>query len=503
MSHSQSWLGTGDARPTAPEPGELLSADTAGGDLVGMPLVFLDLETSGASLENDRIIEIGLIEVDADGSREWNTLVNPQRPISGFVVALTGIDDAMVREAPTFRQVACELLQRLHGKLLIAHNARFDYGFLKCEFKREGIDFRSRTLCTVKLSRKLFPDEYLHNLDTLVARHRLTVAGVRHRALTDARVLRELWRRWHEQLPQATVHHAIVAIAGQPRLPPQIDPGLVDDLPEGAGVYVFFGDDDRVLLIRRSSNIRRQVLAHFADARTSSELAANIRRLEWRATAGEFGARLWEIELARRLHGRPSPATKLSASVADEQACSWQVDAGASGDFKPKLVLAEDVDFASCDNLYGLYQTGREARRALRRLADAHHLCYRRLGLEQGIDAHPCAAYQQKNCRGACVGKESAAQHGVRLLTAITRWKLRSWPYAGPIALLERDSLGLCAHLHVFDRWRHLGTAHSEEALAGLRAADSTPFDCEVYRLLGRFLQAGKMRVLPLASLRR
>ena len=135
------------------------------------PLVFVDLETSGANFANDRIIEIGLVEVDAEGVREWSVLVDPETPISAFITGLTGIDDAMLSGAATFRQLAPTLLDRLSGRLFIAHNARFDYGFLQREFKRLGLDFRAPALCTVKLSRKLFPEHHRHSLDTVSYTH--------------------------------------------------------------------------------------------------------------------------------------------------------------------------------------------------------------------------------------------------------------------------------------------------------------------------------------------
>jgi DNA polymerase-3 subunit epsilon len=95
-------------------------------------LVFVDLETSGANFANDRIIEVGLVEVDSEGAREWSALVNPEAPVSSFITGLTGIDDAMLSTEPTFAQLAPSLLERLRGRLLIAHNARFDSGFLRC-----------------------------------------------------------------------------------------------------------------------------------------------------------------------------------------------------------------------------------------------------------------------------------------------------------------------------------------------------------------------------------
>jgi DNA polymerase III epsilon subunit-like protein len=113
-------------------------------------IIFLDLETTGASADRDRITEVGLIEV-ADGElvSEWSTLVDPGREIPPAIVSLTGITDQMVADAPSFAQIGAALLERLEGRVLVAHNARFDYAFLRAEFRRIGICFRARVLCTV------------------------------------------------------------------------------------------------------------------------------------------------------------------------------------------------------------------------------------------------------------------------------------------------------------------------------------------------------------------
>lgn len=156
-------------------------------------LAFVDLETTGATPTRDRITEIGIVEVAEDGSvSEWSTLVNPEITIPGFIQSMTGITDAMVADAPTFAELAAEVVERLQGRLFIAHNARFDYGFLKNEFKRIGIDFRATVACTVKLSRRLFPGHPKHGLDALIERHGLSVSD-RHRALGDARAIHQFW----------------------------------------------------------------------------------------------------------------------------------------------------------------------------------------------------------------------------------------------------------------------------------------------------------------------
>ena len=158
------------------------------------PIVFVDLETTGGSIIHDRITEIGIIEVGPQGVSEWSTLVNPQTSIPPFIERLSGISDAMVAEAPTFAELADEVLQRLQGRLFVAHNARFDYGFLKNEFKRHERNYRATVVCSVKLSRRLFPDQFKHNLDSIIARHQLPLES-RHRALSDARAVWLFFRK--------------------------------------------------------------------------------------------------------------------------------------------------------------------------------------------------------------------------------------------------------------------------------------------------------------------
>ena len=468
------------------------------------PMVFVDLETSGANFVNDRIIEIGLVEVDPSGVREWSVLVNPEVPLSPFITNLTGISEAMLVPAPTFGQIAQELLDRLRGRLFVAHNARFDYGFLKGEFGRLGVQFRLPSLCTVKLSRKLYPEHHRHNLDTLVERHGLTNGGGRHRALADARLLWNLWQCWHSQLPAATIRDAVGAIVGRPELPPQLDPTALDDLPEAAGAYAFYGDDGRLLLARRGTNLRRQVLGHFAAGSRDKALCRETWRIDWREAAGELGARLHELRFTRS--APPKTSVKAAGSGGSprhlpvNEICSWQLQQHTPGDYRPRLVLGDELDFALADDLFGIYTTRREAQRSLRVLAEAHQLCHKQVGIEQAVDA--CSAYRHKNCRGACIGKEAAAQHGARLLSALARLKIRSWPYRGPVAVIERDDFGMRQDMHLIDRWRLLGTVQNEADLQELLAAGPSQeeFDPEVYRIVSRFLNLGKVVVRPLPA---
>jgi DNA polymerase-3 subunit epsilon len=307
-------------------------------------LAFVDLETTGATATADRITEIGIIEVDADGVREWSRLVNPGTPISGFIQNLTGISNAMVADAPPFADVADEVLARLDGRLFIAHNARFDYGFLKNEFKRAGHEFRATVLCTVKLSRKLFPQHARHNLDSLIERHDLSVSS-RHRALGDAQLIHQFWNRLQTAVAPETLAAAVKALTARPSLPAGLDPAAIDDLPDGPGVYLFYGENDLPLYVGKSKELKKRVLAHFAAdhaAAREMNLAQQVRRIECIETGGEIGALLKEAALVKALQ----PIHNRSLRRNDElvsgnwSRCAGRVATGAGPGGRARLPAA-------------------------------------------------------------------------------------------------------------------------------------------------------------------
>jgi len=458
-------------------------------------LAFIDLETTGANPLLDRVTEIGVVEVEGDRVSVWDTLINPERPIPQFIQQLTGISDAMVAGAPTFAQVAEELAERLHGRLFIAHNARFDYGFVRNAYQRLGHRFRAEVLCTVRLSRKLFPEHHRHNLDSLIARHALIIGSDRHRALTDADLIWQFWRlvlreRGEEALAEAVQHQL-----KRPRLPPHLDPVLLDDLPEIPGVYLLYGDHDALLYVGKSVNLRQRVLSHFAaDAREykAMRLTQEVRRIDWRETVGELGALLLESRLVKE--GQPLHNRRLRRPA---DLCAWRLQEAAPGDYRPHLVTAEDADFGRLGDLYGLFSSQREAAAALRKIAEAHQLCPLLLGLEKsGKIGRPCFAHQLGKCRGACAGKEAIGLHSARLMAALARLKLQAWPYPGPIGLVERDNFLDVEEIHVINGWRYLGTARSEvEVREILEQAGQARFDMDIYKLLKAHVEKGKTTV--------
>lgn len=182
------------------------------------PIVFVDLETTGGNAATDRITEIGIVEVSRYGVDTWSSLVDPGCEIPAFIQSLTGISNEMVRGQPMFASLAPALAARLKGRLFIAHNARFDYGFLQRSFERAEIAFESDMLCTVQLSRKLFPDAGRHGLSAIVERYALKPLG-RHRALADADLVWQFWQVIHAQHSADAIRGAVDALTRRPSDP--------------------------------------------------------------------------------------------------------------------------------------------------------------------------------------------------------------------------------------------------------------------------------------------
>src|SRR5678816_2336184 len=216
------------------------------------PLAIVDVETTGSDPATDRITEIALLETNGLAlTGQWSTLVNPGGTIPGAIQALTGISQEMVERAPRFEQIAGELYERLAGRVFVAHNARFDYGFLRHEFERAGLKFQARTLCTVRLSRRLYAGHASHTLDALIARHGIDCRA-RHRALPDADAVWQFLRAAAREHGDEVVAVAARQVARQPALPPHIDRALIDAIPEAPGVYVFYGEAGTPLYVGMS-----------------------------------------------------------------------------------------------------------------------------------------------------------------------------------------------------------------------------------------------------------
>ena len=443
---------------------------------LGAPLACVDLETTGGHTGYDRITEVGVVRIDAEGAlEEWSSLIDPQRWIPAQITALTGIDAALLEGAPTFREVREALSARLEGHIVVAHNARFDVGFLKQAFQREGVRFQPAVLCSVKLSRALFRGTRGHGLDALMARLGLSGAD-RHRALGDARGVAQFLA----QMAETRLDELLAACRAQariPSLPAQLPAEAIEALPEGPGVYLIYGEGDLLLYVGKSVHVRRRVLEHFSsDHRAAREmrLAQQARRIESIETAGELAALLLESRLIKERQPVLNRRLRRTRSLCT---LAWTFGAGQP----PEVLCAGRVVPGES---YGAFRTARDARQALQRFAAERGLCDIRLGLQSGPG--PCFGHQLERCRGACVGAESPLQHDLRLAEALQAIRIARWPYAGPIALPEgSDAHGV---QHVIDQWIYLGAARDPQDLEELLRQNRPAFDLDTYRILLRFM---------------
>ncbi len=453
--------------------------------------VVLDLETTGGNPVHDRITEIAAVRIEnGQEVARWSSLVNPGTPIPAFIQHLTGISNRMVAQAPGFEELGPRLLALLDGAVLVAHNVPFDHGFLLHEFGRIGVNLRVKTLCTVRLSRRLYPQYRGHGLDAIMQRHGLS-SSERHRAMGDVEMVLAWLRLAANELGADLVsRQAQTLLQSSAALPPQLET-RIEDIPETAGVYLFFGEGPLPLYIGEGIKLRSKVLSHFRAAKRATRdlrIAQEIRRIEWVQTAGELGARLLEARMARE----KQPAYKRKSGRVDSH-YAWRLSGSAEARPLLTLIPGEELQPEEFGRMYGLFRSRSQAITKLRELADSHALCPQALGLESGTGR--CSAHQTGRCKGVCCGQEKPELHSLRLQLALAPHKLKAWPFSGKVGLREHDARSGRTDIHIFEQWCHLATVHDESALEEALTSTGEPqaFDPDSYRLLIKHLaQPGK-----------
>ncbi|MFN0163486.1 MAG: exonuclease domain-containing protein [Burkholderiales bacterium] len=430
--------------------------------------VFLDLETTGLSPLSDGITEIAAIVCETGHApREWATLVRPPHPIPDEISRLTGITNAMVRDAPRFAEVAGELAALLQDALLVAHNARFDYAFLKHAFEGAGMLFTAPTLCTARLARALEPGLPSYGLDALAHHYDLATAD-RHRALGDSRLALALAQTLVDRHASEDIEEAVKRVLRRPSLPKHLAADALLALPRTPGVYLFYGQNAHPLYIGKARDLRERVGAHFSGdwgSERGARLSEELRRIEVIETAGELSALLLEARLVReRL-----PAHNVRLRRRDD-AVVLRLDGE-----ERRLIIepAASLSAATLAGAHGPFSSRRALRATLAALASEEGLCLKALGLEKrrrGEAPHaPCFAYQVRRCRGACCGVEAPTEHWQRLADVTAPLRLPTWPHAGPVEIVERHAAsGRSARVRV-DHWCVDDNAFDHEALRIVR----------------------------------
>jgi DNA polymerase III subunit epsilon len=452
------------------------------------PLAFIDVETTGLNPATNRITEIGVVTLTGHTVERWTTLIRTTAPAQERIHSLrprSAVDDT---DAPRFADVAHELERRLSGRLLVAHNARFDYAFLKAEFERVKILFHPAIVCSVMLARKMYPLLSHYDLDSLADHHGLVV-DIRHRALPDADLLYQFWTVLLREKSMREISRTVADLLAGPMFPPHLDPSLIDRLPGAPGAYVMYGEHNDPIFVGAADNLRLHLRDYFRiDQATASalQLSHRVTNITWRATCGPFGARLRAAIMGAALFAAPR-------NIANAAALSWQ--------FNPQAVPS--VSLVSINErverqyeTFGLFASERKARNALRRLASARRLCHAMLGIADGGEVSICLACPIDRGGSKCGRRVDRARQLTRILIALKPIRVPPWPYRGAVGIRERRDL------HVFRDWRYLGTASNEAEVHALAQEAMGDFDKRIYQIVAQELtRLPRQRIVDLGAL--
>ena len=485
-------------------------------------MVLLDCETTGGKAIYHRIIEIGLVVIEnGELIEKWQTFIDPKVPLPPFIQRLTGISPGMVSGAPEFADIAEELLSKLKGRTLVAHNARFDYSFLKNEFERAGMTYNAKPLCSVKFSRNLYPQFKRHGLSQIIERFDLKIEN-RHRALDDAEMIYQFFQKSSSLFPEDEIAATCKTLLKRPSLPTLLDAKDVEKLPASAGVYYFYDPKGTLLYVGKSVHIRNRVMSHFsADHKNPKDLqmSTKIAHVDFEQTPSDFGAQIREsnqIKALSPLYNRRLRKVK--------KLYQYRSTADTRG-FLRLSIESVETDDTNVEQQFGLFRSPRQAIKKIEKLADQYFLCHKLLGLEGDSNGRqPCFRSQLKKCFGACHGLESRDSYNERMTAALKNYQIKLWPYHGPILVEERDPQNAeQVAFHIVDRWRYIAKlsivddvydlgytldgktsrgSHGEHSSTDPRDDSDDRFDLDIYFMVDHEkMTMNNLKIWPLAKL--
>ncbi|MEQ8417957.1 MAG: exonuclease domain-containing protein [Imperialibacter sp.] len=390
----------------------------------------IDIETTGGNAQFSKITEIAIYV--HDGSQvvdEFTTLINPECNIPPFITKLTGITNDMVEDAPRFFEVAKKIVEITEGKIFVAHNVNFDYGFVRHEFKRLGYEFKRDTLCTVKLSRKILPGKSSYSLGNLCKSLGIEIEN-RHRAGGDAFATVKLIEILLQTDNGTVFNKFLEAGVGIGKVNEFLTWEEISSLPENPGVYYFHNQAGEVIYIGKSKNIKSRVTQHLKKPAglKGRELKSKAASVTFEETGNELVALLLESEEIKKVQPVYN-RMQLRNSYRYGLFADLQIDGYIH--FKVGKIDGKAEPFVVCSS-------EDESLKVLRRLVKRFQLCAHIAGLErQMTPERGCFDYSLQSCQGACVGKEESDIYNERATLA-----MRSWQFKHP-------------NCFIFDKGRH------------------------------------------------
>jgi len=363
----------------------------------------LDIETTGGQYNEEGITEIAIYKFDGhEVVDQFISLVNPEKPIQPFVVKLTGINNAMLRSAPKFYEVAKRIIEMTEDCVIVAHNASFDYRILQTEFRRLGFRFHKQTLCTVELSKKLLPGHESYSLGKLVRALGIPMAD-RHRASGDAMATVKLFKMLLAQDIEKEIVKSMVKSEIKTGMSPKLL-DIVESLPSKTGIYYIHNEKGDLIYIGKSKNIKKRVNQHFTGTTNKcKKIQLEVYAVTFEETGSELIALLKEseeIKINKPIYNRSQRKTIFQwalYAVKDENGYMTLHLQKADGRKK------EITSFVSLQ----------EGKNALFKITEQYNLCQKINGLYDTKNA--CFKYKIKECDGACVGEITPEEYNDRV----------------------------------------------------------------------------------------
>ncbi|WP_299123040.1 exonuclease domain-containing protein [uncultured Winogradskyella sp.] len=371
-----------------------------------MTYTIIDVETTG---EGNRMTEISIFKYDGNiVIDEFTSLINPETFIPEYITALTGIDNALVADAPRFEDVAQDILNITEGAIFVAHSVNFDYNVINGEFKRLGIEFSRKKLCTVRLSRRLLPGHQSYSLGKLCKALDINLVD-RHRARGDAEATVTLFELLLQQPTAAEVFAAFLnKTSREATLPPHLPKATFEALPNAAGIYYFKDKKGKIIYVGKAKNIKKRVLSHFySKTKKSLEMVRETRDIDFEISGSELIALLMEDAAIK--HHFPVYNVVAKRTIQSFAIFSYQ-------DRKGILHLASNKGRLVPNPIITFFNI-RDVRAYLEKICSTYNLCPKYCHLQEAVSE--CSHYSIKNCNGICRDEESVETYNNRVLEGI------------------------------------------------------------------------------------
>lgn len=364
----------------------------------------LDIETTGGQYNEEGITEIAIYKYDGhEVVDQFISLVNPEKPIQPFVVKLTGINNAMLRSAPKFYEVAKRIIEITEGCIIVAHNAQFDYRVLRTEFGRLGYDYERLSLCTVELSQKLMPEQPSHSLGKLARSLGIPVAD-RHRATGDALATVQLFKMLLAKDLEKEILKSLIKSETKKGISPKLF-DMLENIPAVTGLYYIYKENGEMIYLGKSRNIKKRLNQHFTGtSRKSKKIQRDAFTVSYEETGSELIALLkecQEIKLNKPVYNRAQKKTIYPLSLYAEK--------NAEGYICLKL-LKTDRRKKEIISFSGIA----EAQKALLTIVEKYRLCQKINGTDPS-GKESCFRYELGSCNGACTGLEPTEEYNARV----------------------------------------------------------------------------------------